>query len=110
MIIPDILFLFSYLVTFIDIVIPRVARNLRDIMQKIKDLDLVALLEDITTIHYETGEIIKLYKGQIGTVVMEYDGTVFEVEFSNNNDETYAMETLKTEQLMLLHHDLVLSV
>lgn len=78
-------------------------------MEKIRDLDLVALLEDITTTHYETGEIIKLYKGQIGTVVMEYDGTAFEIEFSNNNGETYAMETLKTEQLMLLHPNLVLS-
>ncbi|WP_069790815.1 DUF4926 domain-containing protein [Cyanobacterium sp. IPPAS B-1200] len=76
-------------------------------MKKIKDLDLVALLEDMTTTHYETGEKIILYQGQIGTVVMEYDGFVFEVEFSNNHGETYAMETLKIHQLMLLHSDLV---
>lgn len=76
-------------------------------MGKIKDLDLVALLEDITTTHYETGEKIQLYKGQIGTVVMEYDGIAFEVEFCNNDGKIYAMETLKTEQLMLLHPDLV---
>jgi len=76
-------------------------------MKKIKDLDLVALLQDISTTHYETGETITLYQGQIGTVVVEYDGTVFEVEFSNNHGATYAMETLKTDQLMLLHSDLV---
>ncbi|MGY6530253.1 MAG: DUF4926 domain-containing protein [Cyanobacterium sp.] len=76
-------------------------------MKNIQDLDLVALLEDITTTHYETGEKIILYQGQVGTVVMEYDNSAFEVEFSNNRGETYAMETLKTHQLMLLHSDLV---
>ncbi|MBE9223388.1 DUF4926 domain-containing protein [Cyanobacterium stanieri LEGE 03274] len=76
-------------------------------MKKIKDLDLVALLEDITTSHYETGEQIILYQGQVGTVVMEYDDFVYEVEFSDSYGQTYAMETLKGNQLMLLHSDLV---
>ena len=69
-------------------------------MRKIQDLDLVALTEDIQTTHYETGRTIILYKGQVGTVVMEFDGTAFEVEFSNYDGTTYAMETLKAEQLM----------
>ena len=38
----------------------------------------------------KTGEPITLYKGQVGTIVMEYDGEVFEVEFSNNDGTTYA--------------------
>lgn len=76
-------------------------------MPKIKDLDIVALTEDIETTHFETGEPIQLYSGQVGTVVMEFDGTAFEVEFSNRNGETYAMETIPVSKLMLLHYDLV---
>lgn len=76
-------------------------------MRKIKELDIVALTENIETTHYETGEPIILYKGQIGTVVMEFDGNVFEVEFANKDGTTYAMETLQNEKLMLLHYELV---
>ena len=47
--------------------------------RKIQDLDLVALTENIQTTHYETGRTIILYKGQVGTVVMEFDGTAFEL-------------------------------
>ncbi|PSB03052.1 DUF4926 domain-containing protein [Merismopedia glauca CCAP 1448/3] len=78
-------------------------------MKKIKDLDIVAITEDIQTTHYETGEPITLYKGQVGTVVMEFDGTNFEVEFANSDGTTYAMETLPINQLMLLHYELPLS-
>ena len=76
-------------------------------MNKFKDLDIVALTEDRQTTHFETGEPITLYKGQVGTIVMEYDGEVFEVEFSNNDGTTYAMETIPANQLMLLHYELV---
>ena len=76
-------------------------------MNKFKDLDIVALTEDRQTIHFETGELITLSKGQVGTIVMEYDGEVFEVEFSNNDGTTYAMETIPANQLMLLHYELV---
>jgi Domain of unknown function (DUF4926) len=31
---------------------------------------------------FETKQMIKLFKEQIGTVVMEFDGSAFEVEFS----------------------------
>jgi hypothetical protein len=44
-------------------------------MKTIKDLDIVALTEDIEATHFETKEIIKLSKGQVGTVVMEFDGS-----------------------------------
>ncbi|HAC65528.1 MAG TPA: DUF4926 domain-containing protein [Cyanothece sp. UBA12306] len=76
-------------------------------MKTFKELDIVALTEDRQTTHFETGEPITLYKGQVGTIVMEYDGKVFEVEFSNNDGTTYAMETIPTNQLMLLHYELV---
>lgn len=76
-------------------------------MRKIKDLDIVALTEDIKTTHYETGQPITLYKGQVGTVVMDFNGEAFEVEFANNDGTTYAMETLTNSQLMLLHYELL---
>ncbi len=79
-------------------------------MTPLKELDLVALTEDRQTTHFETGEPITLYKGQVGTIVMEYDSNVFEVEFSNNNGTTYAMETIPAHQLMLLHYELVETV
>lgn len=76
-------------------------------MESIKDLDIVAITEDIQTTHYETDESITLQKGQVGTIVMEFDGTAFEVEFSNNDGSTYAMETILASKLLLLHYELV---
>lgn len=76
-------------------------------MNKLQDLDIVALTEDRQTTHFETEKQITLYKGQVGTIVMEYDGKVFEVEFSNNDGTTYAMETIPANKLMLLHYELV---
>jgi len=79
-------------------------------MKTIKDLDIVALTEDIEATHFETKEMIKLSKGQVGTVVMEFDGSAFEVEFSHQDGTTYAMETIPATMLMLLHYELVESV
>ncbi|MDJ0658421.1 MAG: DUF4926 domain-containing protein [Crocosphaera sp.] len=79
-------------------------------MNTFKELDIVALTQDRQTTHFETGQRITLYKGQVGTIVMDYDGNVFEVEFSNNDGTTYAMETISANQLMLLHYDLVKAI
>lgn len=79
-------------------------------MKTIKDLDIVALTEDLEATHFETKQIIKLYKGQVWTVVMEFDGSAFEVEFSHQDCTTYAMETIPATKLMLLHYELVESV
>ena len=79
-------------------------------MRKFKELDIVALIEDRQATHFETGQPINLYKGQVGTIVMEYDGKAYEVEFSNNDGTTYAMETIPGNQLMLLHHELVKAI
>ncbi len=61
-----------------------------------KLLDIVALLEDLPQ--------LGLYRGQVGTIVEEYEPGVFEVEFSDNTGRSYAIETLSANQLMLLHH------
>ena len=61
-----------------------------------KLLDVVALVDDLPD--------LGLYRGQVGTIVEEYEPEVFEVEFSNIDGRAYAIETLSASQLMLLHH------
>ena len=58
---------------------------------------VVALLEDLP----EEG----LVRGQVGTVVENWDPGVYEVEFADDNGRTYAMVALRAEQLMRLHHE-----
>ncbi len=64
--------------------------------------DLVALTEDWPATHFETGRPLILRRGQIGTVVMAYDGTSFEVEFAGRDGKAYAILTLDVSKLMLL--------
>lgn len=61
-----------------------------------KLLDVVALLEDLPK--------LGLYRGQVGTIVEEYEPNIFEVEFSDTTGRAYAIETLNANQLMILHH------
>jgi hypothetical protein len=65
----------------------------------IKLLDVVALTEDIP----QEG----LYRGQVGTVVEILAPDVYEVEFNDDQGQTYAMKAVKTFQLMVLHHKLI---
>ncbi len=64
--------------------------------------DVVALLEDTTAKHFETGKRLFLRRGQIGTVVMTYDGAAFEVEFAGRDGRAYAILPIKAERLMVL--------
>ena len=66
--------------------------------------DVVALLEDTPTTHFETGQPLLLRRGQVGTVVMTYDGNAFEVEFAGLDGCAYALLPIKTEKLMVLRH------
>ena len=59
-----------------------------------KLLDTVALVEDMPA--------LKLYRGQVGIIVEEYEPGVFEVEFSDFTGRAYALETLQASQLMVL--------
>lgn len=61
-----------------------------------KLLDVVALTEDLPE--------LELYRGQVGTIVDEYEPGVFEVEFSDLTGQAYAVETLNANQLMTLYH------
>lgn len=64
--------------------------------KKIKLLDTVALMANLP----ERG----LKRGEVGTVVEVLASDVFEVEFSDNDGQTYAMFAIPAEQLMLLHN------
>jgi len=61
--------------------------------------DVVALTEDLPQ--------RDLNRGQVGTVVEILDQDVFEVEFSDNDGQTYAMLALRAYQLMVLHYQSV---
>lgn len=71
--------------------------------------DVVALLEDLPATHFETGKPLLLRRGQIGTVVMTYDGTVFEVEFADRDGRAYAMLPVPAAKLIVLHESPVAS-
>jgi hypothetical protein len=64
--------------------------------------DTVALLEDVAATHFLTGEDLMLRRGQVGTIVMAYDGSAFEVEFSGRDGRAYAVLPVKAEKLMAL--------
>lgn len=46
-----------------------------------------------------------LQRGQVGTIVEVLGDGVYEVEFADLNGETYAMLSLRAEQLLLLHYN-----
>jgi hypothetical protein len=60
-------------------------------------LDTVALLEDVPE-H-------RLVQGQVGTIVEVLAADVFEVEFSDNAGRTYALLSLRAEQILPLVHE-----
>ena len=64
--------------------------------------DTVALLEDVPAKHFLTGQPLMLRRGQVGTVVMTYDDSAFEVEFSGRDGRAYAILPVKAERLMAL--------
>lgn len=59
-------------------------------------LDVVALTDNLP----EYG----LHRGQVGTVVEILAPNVYEVEFSDDEGQAYAMQALSTDQLMVLHY------
>ena len=65
--------------------------------------DLVAITEDVATTHFATGAPLTLRCGQIGTVVMTYDGNAFEVEFADAQGRAFALLPVAAEKLLQLH-------
>jgi hypothetical protein len=71
--------------------------------------DVVALLDDVRARHFETDQPLLLRRGQIGTVVMTYDGTAFEVEFAGRDGRAYALLPVPAEKLIVLHESPVVA-
>ena len=44
-----------------------------------------------------------LYRGQVGTIVEMLAPETYEVEFSDNKGQTYAILAINTNQFMVLH-------
>jgi hypothetical protein len=65
--------------------------------------DPVALLVDTPAQHFETERPLLLHRGQIGTIVMTYDGNTFEVEFAGPDGRAYASLPVPAERLMRLY-------
>ena len=70
---------------------------------QIKMHNVVALLQDVQTKHFESGQALVLRRGQIGTVVMTYPDGACEVEFADRDGRAFAMLPLRPDQLMVLH-------
>ena len=64
--------------------------------------DVVALLEDVPATHFETGQPLTLRRGEVGTVVMTYDGSAVEVEFSAEDGCAYAILPIAPSKLLIL--------
>ncbi|MBI2988794.1 MAG: DUF4926 domain-containing protein [Deltaproteobacteria bacterium] len=70
---------------------------------ELKMHDVVALLQDVRTKHFEGGQTLLLRRGQIGTVVMTYQDGACEVEFADRSGRAFAILLLRPDQLMVLH-------
>ena len=68
---------------------------------KINLLDIVAL--NVSLPEYN------LLVGQVGTIVELLAPNVYEVEFSDDNGQTYAMLPLRYDQLIRLHYQTMVS-
>jgi hypothetical protein len=66
-------------------------------MRELETLSVVALLEDLA----DKG----LLRGQVGTIVERLAAGVYEVEFSDDEGQTYAALLLRSDQLLQLHHE-----
>ena len=64
--------------------------------RKVKLLDTVALLEDLPA--------RKLKRGEVGTVVEILAGDAYEVEFCDDEGQTYAELALRGERVVALHN------
>ncbi len=69
----------------------------------IKMHDVVALLQDVRTKHFEGGRALLLRRGQIGTVVVTYPDGACKVEFADRDGRAFAILPLQLGQLMVLH-------
>ncbi len=65
-------------------------------MRDLEPLSVVALLVDVPDQN--------LSRGQVGTVVEVLAPGVYEVEFSDDEGRSYAFASVRSDQLLELHH------
>jgi hypothetical protein len=75
-------------------------------MDSIQEYDLVVLTKDIQATHKQTHTPILLRRGQVGTVVMDFEEQAFLIDFADDQGVTYAMETVSKEHLIPLLYQL----
>ena len=86
-------------------------------MKKIKLFDAVAIInpvpiERLTLVESDYTSIHNLRAGQVGTIVEVYEETEhcqYLVEFADPQGREYAMATLKEDELLVLHNELILA-
>ncbi len=66
---------------------------------RLKLLDVAVLTENLS----EYG----LYRGQVGTIVEILAPNIYEVEFSDDEGQTYAMQSLSADLLAVLHYHIL---
>jgi hypothetical protein len=71
-------------------------------MNTINEYDLVALIEDVMATHKMTHQPILLLRGQMGTVLMSFDDQAFLIDFTDQQGNTFAMETIESTKLLRL--------
>lgn len=59
-----------------------------------KELDVVKLIQDFNGLH----------AGTEGTIVLEYDGTAYEVEFVDSKGNTIDVLTTPADMIVLVDH------
>jgi Domain of unknown function (DUF4926) len=69
--------------------------EVKAVVDEIKLLDVVALLEDLSE--------QDLRRGEVGTVVERWTDDVFEIEFSDDTGNAYAFAAVPAEKLMKLY-------
>jgi len=67
------------------------------------DVDVVAFVEKIPATHFSMVAPLPLRRGQMGAVVMTYDGSAFEVEFCGTQGSAFAMLPIPADRAILLH-------
>ncbi len=77
-------------------------------MNEIQEYDLIALTEDTNATHKTTKQPILLRRGQMGTVLMSFDGKAYLIDFTDSQGNTFAMETVESVKLLRLINELEL--
>ncbi len=75
------------------------------------EYDVVALTEETPGIHQDTNQPIVLQRGAVGTILMDFEGSAYLIDFVDSQGVTYAMETIPGAKLMqLVHEPMLVSV